>query len=71
MRTLKQYPIDLCDRQTCLKGVLKIKRQFLYITIRDVKKPGSTLHGKPAWYVQYVIGKQAKRINEIVKELYV
>ena len=62
---LIQYPLDLCDRRTCLMGVLKIKRQFLYLTIRDLRK-----ENKPGFYIRHIIGKQAKRINEIVKELY-
>lgn len=57
-----QYPLDLCDRETWLAGVLKIRRQLLYITIRD--------QDKPWWYLRHVLKKQVKRINEIVKELY-
>ena len=62
-RKLIQYPIDLCDRETWLKGVLKIRRQLLYITIRD--------RDWPRFYMRHILNKRVKQINEIVRELYI
>uniref|UniRef100_A0A6H1ZGR9 Uncharacterized protein n=1 Tax=viral metagenome TaxID=1070528 RepID=A0A6H1ZGR9_9ZZZZ len=63
-RKLIQYPIDMADRTARLQGVMKTKRQMLYITIRD------SYGREPAWYLRYRLTEQAKRIHKIVRELY-
>ena len=64
MRPLIQYPIDMADRQTILNCRLKLNRQVIRLYIAEYYGQ------KPAWYLRHILAKQAKRINEIVKELY-